>query len=313
MDLYFGKTYKQFSDFISTCEAEIIIICPYIKLHALQYILKTIPSNCKLIIIARWKLSDLVFGSSDLEVYQYLKKFNCQFYVNRDIHLKVLIKDKKEILLGSANITGSGLGLHENSNIEAITIDDINPDDLKRIFSIMRNSILVDDELFEKISFEYNAQKEIKKKNDDLIKILEKKDIALFKNNPQNLLVFDFPFSKDPEILLENIKSGKSDLLIDHDINLFNLNAVNTNVSVLRDLFLNSKAYMWQKKNIKRSVLFGKYSELLHNALMDDPRPYRRQVKELVSNMFTWTELFSDEFTIKKHKHTKSIFPILNK
>jgi len=65
---------------------------------------------------------------------------------------------------------------------------------------------------------------------------------------------------------------------------------------LLKQAFLKSNAYLWQQEYMKSNVLFGKYSELLHGALVDDPRPYRKQVKELVANMFNWTKEYSDEF-----------------
>ena len=40
-------------------------------------------------------------------------------------------------------------------------------------------------------------------------------------------------------------------------------------------------------------VYFGRVSSLLHDNLLDDPVPYRSEVKKLVSNIYSWIELLT--------------------
>ena len=46
------------------------------------------------------------------------------------------------------------------------------------------------------------------------------------------------------------------------------------------------------KKN--GNLTFGSLTSNLHNSLLDDPRPYRKNVKILVSIMFDWLYFFDD-------------------
>lgn len=308
-ELFFRKTHREFSEFVSGVTYELIILSPYIKLDPLKLLLKELSPEVKVIVVAKWKLSDLIFGSSDIEVFGYLKELGHSFYVNRKIHLKVIVKDNKEILLGSANITGSGLGLFEDSNIEAIAIDNLDEKYLPSIHSILRESILVDDNLFRKIKAELELYKEAKVEQDKVSKKLEKIEESIFVLDKKNILVDDFIFSSSPVLLLNNLETGNYDEATKHDLVVLKLKETKNKVTldILKQAFLSSEAYTWQKNNINKKVLFGKYSELLHNALVDSPKPYRKQVKELVASMFTWTKEFSNEFDIVKHTNTSSM------
>jgi len=306
-DLFFGKTYKDFFDFVSNTENELIIICPYIKLEAIKLLLESVKSNVKIVVVARWKINDLIFGSSDVEVFEYLKNLGHNFYIHKDIHLKIIIKDKKEILIGSANITGSGLGLLDNSNIEAIAIDSLDEVHLPKINSILRESVQVDQNLINKISKEIALHKDLKEEQVEINKELKKLEDKIFIKNKLNIIVDDFPFNSSPELFIKSIKNGDYNLSVKHDYKLFKLKDEKFDLERLKHEFLQSNAYLWQLENIKGSNLFGKYSELLHNSLVDDPKPYRKEVKELVSNMFNWTEEFSDEYEVVKHAHTSSM------
>lgn len=305
------KTYSSYFEFLKDIKSELIIISPYIKSYALEKLIHNVSNDTKIIVICRWKISDIVLGVSDLEIYNYLKNRGCNLYMNNDIHLKVMMKDKKEIIIGSVNITEAGLGFSEKSNIEAICVDDVNNDDIISIMKIIKDSILIDDDLFEKISKETLKFKKIKNTIKDYMRKMNALNKKLLINKPKNIIVSDFPFYDFPRNLIEDYSKGLFDSNeMRHDLKLFNLTK-NENVdelhTKLKNNFLKSDAFQWQKNIIKDELLFGKYSQILHNSLMDNPKPYRKVVKELVRNMFNWTLEFSDEFSIKRYKHTSSI------
>ena len=306
-ELYFRKTYKEFFEFVSSAQNELIILSPYIKLEPIKLLLEKVRPEVRIIVVARWKMSDLIFGSSDIEVFEYLTNLNCNFYINNKIHLKVIVKDKKNILIGSANITGGGLGLFESSNIEAIAIDILDEKYLPSVYSILRESLLVDRDLVKKISEELIVFQDIKHSEEEIKPEIEKIENLIFKKLRKKILVYDFIFTLTPELFIESIRSNNFSDIIKHDLKILKLTNIKITKDVLRQAFLESDAYLWQQEHIKGKVLFGKYSELLHNNLIDDPRPYRKQVKELVTNMYNWTKEFSDEFKIIEHKHTSSI------
>lgn len=305
--LHFRKTYEDFFEFASTASGELVILSPYIKLDSLRQLLGGVRKDVKVIVVARWRIGDLVFGSSDIEVYKYLKSLGHSFYINREIHLKVIVKDKKEILLGSANITGSGLGLFERSNIEAVAIDALDEKYLPEIYSIVRESVLVDDELLNKINQELESHLDLKKERSELEAKWESIEKTIFKKTKKYVLVHDFILTTSPEACLKAVELKDFNESVVHDLRILGLKKESVTLDSLKDAFLTSVPYIWQKENIRDEVLFGKYSEILHNSVVDNPRPYRKLIKELVANMFSWTEYFSDDYLVKKYNRTKSL------
>ena len=99
---------------------------------------------------------------------------------------------------------------------------------------------------------------------------------------------------------------------VQHDLQLFKISDLSNTAKIIKrvkEAFLDCDAYSWQLDSIIEETLFGKYSALLHNALLDDPKPYRKTVKDLVRHMFIWSIECGDDFLIKKYKHTTSISP----
>ena len=237
-----------------------------------------------------------------MEIYQLLIDAGHKFLINRLIHLKVVLRDKKDILIGSANITGRGLGFLPESNIEAIAIMEDAEEYTGELERVLRLSTVVDDEIFSKLKV--SAEKflplrdELNSTSGDMAKL----DSEVIAGKEEALVAADFPFCKSPAYLIDNIKSDE--LEVTHDRHLF---GPDITIEGLKKSFLDSKAYQWQLGTFSVSTLFGKYSAVLHNDLADDPRPYRRDVKELVSNIFKWTEEFSEDFTFEQHNHSRSI------
>jgi len=88
------------------------ISSPWIKLDVLKTVLKN-GINVE-IILRDSQLEDLFI--TDKKIFNYIKEINGSIYLNPDIHAKFFIVDGKEAVIGSANITDSGL--LENGNIE---------------------------------------------------------------------------------------------------------------------------------------------------------------------------------------------------
>ena len=63
-------------------------------------------------------------------------------------------------------------------------------------------------------------------------------------------------------------------------------------------LIKNSKIYKWLLHILKKndnSLYFGKLSEIIHTAIKDDPKPYRKSVKELQNNLYSFLNIIEDK------------------
>ena len=89
-------------DFISESE-EVSLFSAYIRTEQLKELNRQGKINR---IVVRWEIRDLHQGASDLELFRYCKEHQIALYRNTRIHLKCLINEKDQVLLGSANITG---------------------------------------------------------------------------------------------------------------------------------------------------------------------------------------------------------------
>ena len=54
--------------------------------------------------------------------------------------------------------------------------------------------------------------------------------------------------------------------------------------------------YNWLINQIKKQeneeIYFGNLSSIIHNSLLDDPTPYRKNVKELQANLYSYIKVF---------------------
>lgn len=307
-----GSTYDLHERTIGLLKSRLFILSPFIKIEALKKVLDGVGSKVKIFIVARWRLNDLVLGASDLEVYNYLKEKGIKFYINRDIHLKLILADDKKALVGSANITNSGLGYSAHPNVEAVVEIPFSKELEKDVLHVVDNSIPMTQDLFEEIS---TRVKELKKISHEFIaqqKAIDSVEgkIKFPKTEADKIFFDDFPQTGSPNDLLRSIREGILDKSYLHDLRLFGLeqrDAKNITKDDLFRSFASSKSFSWQEKNIPSNVLFGMYSKILHDELADDPKPYRKDIKKLVQNMFAWTNNLSNKYHLKNHPHTKTL------
>lgn len=283
----------------------------YIKRHSLEYFNDTYMKRSfagQGRILARWQLIDLLSGASDLSVYEYCRVAGYKFFFKENFHGKIYRVSPGGILIGSFNLTGSGFGLNENSNDEAgVGIADCAQSN-KYIEDLYSSSVEMDDRLFALISeyvSKFKNDKTSPVKWSDEIKVL----IDARKPEPK-LLVSEFFFT--PKVFLPDLNNQLISSEIAHDLSLLALNlSQELNLDKITQSFLLSRPYRWLLERLNDhngELYFGKLSELLHDDLFDDPRPYRRDVKQLLSNLLGWiSSLNLSNITIDQPNHSQRI------
>ena len=257
------------------------IISAYCKIPAVEFIDKNICNTLKeKKLMVRFLLSDIINGSSDLSLYEYCKTHSWQMYVRFDLHAKTYIFDRSRCVLGSANLTSRGMNINFHGNYELSTFAAIDADDLKKIDLLFENAILMTDELYSAMKTEYsnatnsNMSSATKTQWSNSIE-------CQFNPKIDTLFTYDFPVTKTPDF---------------NDINCFEFLEI-THIPSQEELFALlrwSKPFLWLYNFIsncdKKTSYFGEITMNLHNALINDPKPYRREVKELLSNLLGWIE-----------------------
>ena len=282
---------------LEKAEDEIIILSAYVKNVGVEWLIKKLSNkkiNCT--IISRWDKGDLAQGSSDIECYDLCNNYNWKFKILKDLHAKIMLVDKKDLFIGSPNLTGHGMSLIPVSNKEMGVKLEATSADINIIKNLIEEAILVDDKIFKELKFWKENLPEIKKtKFPDFPDSLKSK----LTENLEKIWVHNFLWS-DFNVLLKNDFEDKN---VNHDIELLGLDKKNINAEIIQNVFKNSKVFKWLinllKKQPGNEIYFGKLSSIIQDSLLDDPKPYRQDIKSLQSNLYSFIKkLQIDEIEI---------------
>lgn len=86
----------------------------------------------------------------------------------------------------------------------------------------------------------------------------------------------------------------------------------NATKSELAEAMRSAKCYLWLLNLVKnqspQEMYFGAATAALHNALLNEPKPYRKEVKQLLSNLLTWIdELEVSELLVDRPNHSQRV------
>ena len=122
-------------------EKEVIIIAPFIRSSALAKLLDSVRRSVEILIVTRWRPSDILAGASDLEVFDLCDAKSIPLFLRYDLHAKLFIADDR-CLIGSANVTNTALGWHTPANLELLTLVDRLSSEIQTFFDdLMSGSI----------------------------------------------------------------------------------------------------------------------------------------------------------------------------
>lgn len=267
---------------VASATTHLQIVSAFCKVDAVEFIdshINTSLQTKKLMV--RFLLSDIINGASDFYLYEYCKSHGWQMYVRFDLHAKTYIFDRKRCILGSANLTNRGLGLNLHGNYELSSFADVDDNDLHKIDVLFDNAILMTDPLYEAMKSEYQEAK----KTTTSSSICTKWSSAIedrFNPKIDLLFTYDFPTTASPDF---------------NDISSFDFLSLSCVASIddVRQAFRWSKAFLWLYNYVNscpnKTSYFGGVTAALHNALINDPKPYRKEVKDLLANTLNWIQI----------------------
>lgn len=247
------------------------VITAYCKESSLRYLNSCIENRVRdKRLLLRFRMDDVIMGSTDFSVLDYAISEGWKVYIRFDLHAKTYVIDNKRGLVGSANATRSGLSIGKTGNIEMATLVDIEPQDIIKIDRLFQDAIVVDGLIQEKLSKQMN---QVQAGSQRTSYSWDSSITSLFNPHISTLFSYELP----DKFMLE---PGEyfSFLDIVYDGNRENL----------KDVFRWSNAYLWLREILKENsecLYFGEITEKLHNVLVSDPKPYRRDVKMMLSNL----------------------------
>lgn len=271
----------------------IIIITAYITINAIKWLYNILEyhKNIHVTIVTRLSPNDLINGSSDIESIKEALGNGHDVFILDNLHAKIYLIDDQKLYVGSTNFTTNGLKLFGEGNLEG-NIEIVPSDsDLQFVQNIIDSSIKIDLDILDRMSQCISAISSLQVNN-----ITKWPDDILPTHN--NIWVSDFPLS-DPFSNESGNYGPVFDELLGIDDDITKLVA-----------FKNTNAYKWLYRYLldDNECYFGKLTQQLHNDLMDDPEPYRRDVKQLLSNLLSFCEYFSiSEIEIDRPNYSQRI------
>ena len=258
------------------------IITEFCKIDSLKYLDEYIPKDVIKRLLIRFRLSDLLMGVTDIELFEYCKNNNWELYIDTNLHAKIYLVDNT-CYIGSANLTNGGLGITKIGNIEVSYKFELNKEeDNIKLEKLFDESIKLDDILYQKMKIDYKENKhinvkEVKWNNEIEEKLKEKFDI---------LLQEDFPINEYPN----NLKTDEGYLGIE----------MNDSMEEIKRKFEDTKIMKWLiyilKSKENKEIYFGELTERIHTLIFKEPKVYRMEVKDLQSKLYNWLIILNYDY-----------------
>ena len=281
--------------------AEILVISAYLTVDGLRALLADVCPSNRVRILVRWQPNDLVTGASDLASFHFANERGWEFSASSSLHAKAFVFGDVAIFMGSANLTCNGFTLGSASgNTEMLTqvpVTDLNIELLQRMFA---DGFRLDAVVVEQIRIWLTSQTMPFVDNMPSLAStwpLGKRARILPQPAFATLTVSEC-FMTDGAWLYEWFDRHPS--LSDpqrHDLSLLG-QLESTQPTHISSVLRQTKIFRWLEQQLIRApnqeLYFGAITAALHEALIDDPRPYRRDVKALVVSLLAWLKAAPD-------------------
>ena len=290
------KILDRISDELSKSTESFLLISAYCKLPLVKYFdtcISNIGIEKKLIV--RFRPEDILSGASDLDIYPYCRDNGWKLYFRLDLHAKTYVFDRLRCIIGSANATGSGMNIGGFGNYEMAAVCELAEKDIQALKLLLLGSVEMNDSIYEIMHHAVDVQDTV------ATGLLQwpKKITDMFQPEYSLLFAEDFPpcvhprNASDEDLLFLNISFSAAE-------------------SQLAEAMKSSKCYLWLLNLLKgeksQEIYFGALTAALHNTLLNEPKPYRKDVKQLVSNLLTWiSDLKIDDLVIDRPGYSQRV------
>lgn len=267
-------------DELAHSKDSVMIISAFCKLPLIQQFDMNLNAGVdEKVLLVRFRPEDILNGASDLDLYPYCKSHGWKLYFRLDLHAKTYVFDRIRCVVGSANVTESGMNVGTIGNYEMATFCLLSEEDLHKMHLLLKGSIRMTDAVYDNM----------KQVIDKYIENVEGQSIEW----PEEVINqikpdYSFLFSEDFPACASPINASVEELLF--------LNIQPTeDLDYIRECMELSKCYNWLKDLIEKApnheMYFGTIAVQLHERLLDEPKPYRKDVKVLLANLLSWISI----------------------
>lgn len=104
----------------ASSQIEFVMCAPFAKEAVVSRIVSALPEGASVKLYTRWRPEEIAAGVSDTGVLAILEARGGVVYLHDRLHAK-FYRNENQVLLGSANLTGTALGWSPKPNIELLT------------------------------------------------------------------------------------------------------------------------------------------------------------------------------------------------
>ncbi len=260
---------------LPSAKKHITFISAYMTEAPVKWLYNLSPRNIDIRLVCRLSPSDAVQGSTSIKALKVAMQYGMRVSRLHNLHAKIYSIDDKAIFSGSANFTNNGLILYGGGNLEASTQIQSNSKNIEFINTILESSTSIDRDIIDKMeSF-----------------ILSKKSKNIFDTWPDDIIK-DNEGIWSRDFFWKRAGDGKNS----DDLKLLGLSSFDVPSDLIKERVRQSRCVRWLTSKLQAQesgeLYFGHLSKLLHDDLKDDPTPYRKDVKGLLSNLLSYVETY---------------------
>ena len=276
------------------------------------------------VILTSWRPDHVLAGASDLDVYELCGDRRWPLYTSDRLHAKLYSLDLTSAWIGSANVTRRALGLVEAGNDEVLGFVDPLPRDVQAwVFRLIHDSQPITEELHATYSAWLAEQPPVSKPPPVELSPVERDSFS----------VRELPVTNTPRRLWEVMRASREAepherFAADHDLAVYRVvvsswdrigsgdyNEFRQRLAIVfrahpfvEALLAKVAAHSGPDIGERPGLQFGAVKEWVRETCTDEPVPNRRDLTDLVANLFAWCqELLPDVIEISRPVHTQVI------
>lgn len=273
-----------------------IIISAYVSKPAVDWILRLGKNDVTL--VCRLRPTDILNKSTDISALIKAIEGGWMLYCLPSLHSKLYLLDDKFLFVGSANFTANGLNLFNNGNHESMVQVEANDENRTYISEIIDLSYRLTLEKLEEMN---NYLEPIQ---DSPISDIPTQWPRSFEPESNLLLVTDFPLVQVGEFC----KAYE----ISPSLPFAYLELWADSADERKEILVNTKSYLWLIETLKKfennRCYFGNLTQHLHSDIDEDPKPYRKEIKQLLHNLLTYVECYAkDKIVVDRPNYSQRV------
>lgn len=253
-------------------------------------------------LVVRGLSNDFASGALSIEALQVLIKNGWTIKVNNKLHAKVYINSNNKCIVGSANLTQSGLSSYPVGNFETFAMFDVIPSELRDDLIVLEN---------DSVTIDLNYLELVNTWLSELGPVL--KEIPLFPNIPlvrnsksEIFTLLDIPQSASLLSIYQNacLNMFDSEILL-HDIKLLNLGE-NFSFEDVKESFKSLLLVKTLISFVGQGERFGVLRRWLELNVTDVPTPSRLEFNLQLNKLYDLiVEAYDGEYYRSKPRHTE--------